>query len=239
MDGDPHTLWDPRGTPSWLDLDFGAEITIEAVGIVGIGDTTHDIKAFALEQAPSPAPNPAPPTPWEHLPRVATSGIVIESRDEFHNIIPMGLPANSSELAAMVAAHPSPDSAWVFTESRDYKVMMEDRVPIRWVEQGPSSSFNASVARGEWYYFQVAIYTAKELSSITLSPLSFKSSQGHVLRAQCLNTEGNTSLGEPVSPTQRPQRPGFDSFLVSAAAGTVKALWIGVEVSTSATCRCL
>ena len=53
------------------------------------------------------------------------------------------------------------------------------------------------------------------------------------LKAQCLNTEGSTSLGEDVSATQRPNRPGFESFLVSAAAGTVKALWIGVELPTT------
>ena len=109
---------------------------------------------------------------------------------------------------------------------------MEDRVPFRWTEKGPSSTFAADVRRGEWYYWQLGIYTTKNLSSITLSPLTLQGGQV-ALRAQCLNTEGSTSLGEDVSPTQRPNRPGFQSFLVSAAAGTVKALWIGVELPTT------
>jgi hypothetical protein len=55
----------------------------------------------------------------------------------------MGLPANASELAGMKAAYPSTDSVWLFPEPREYKVMMEDYVPFRWVEHGPSSHFNA------------------------------------------------------------------------------------------------
>ena len=87
--------------------------------------------------------------------------------------------------------------------------------------------------RGEGYYWQLGIYTAKNLSSITLSPLTLQGPGQLALKAQCLNTEGSTSLGEDVSATQRPNRPGFESFLVSAAAGTVKALWIGVELPTT------
>lgn len=229
MDGDNRTLWDPKVTPASLELDFGEEITVEAIGVMGYGDTTHDIKAFTLETAPTPAPRPSH-RPWQQLPRA--SGVRIESRDEFHNINPMGLPANTSELAGMVAKHPSADGVWVFPERRENKVMMEDRVPYRWVEKGPSQHFSASVQRGEWFYFQLGLYTTDALSSVTLSSLAVAGG-GVTVQARCLNTEGSTSLGEDVSPTQRPDRPGFDSFLVSAEAGTVTSLWIGVEIPTT------
>ena len=229
MDGDNRTLWDPKGTPASLELDFGKEVTIDAIGVMGYGDTRHDIKAFTLEVAPTPTPSPSHPA-WQQLPRA--SGVRIESRDEFHNINPMGLPANTSELAGMIAKHPSADGVWVFPERRENKVMMEDHVPHRWVENGPSQHFSASVQRGEWFYFQLGLYTTNALSSVTLSPLVVVGG-GVTVQAHCLNTEGSTSLGEDVSPTQRPDRPGFDSFLVSAEAGTVKALWIGVKVPTT------
>ena len=142
MDGDVTTLWDPRDNPAgdWLELDFGKEIAIEAIGVMGCGDTTHDVKAFKFEVADSPPSGPSGPS-WQQLPRA--NNIRLESRDEFHNIIPMGLPANASELAGMKAAYPSTDSVWLFPEPREYKVMMEDYVPFRWVEHGPSSHFNA------------------------------------------------------------------------------------------------
>ena len=229
MDGNVSTMWDPRSTPAWLDLDFGKEITVEAVGVTSGGDITHDIKAFTLETASSPAPTPSG-TPWQQLPH--PSNVHIESRDQFHNIVPMGLPANASEVAELAAAHPSADGVWLFTEPREYKVMMEDRVPVRWVKRGPSSHFNASVQRGEWFYFQLALYTSKDLSSITLSELTLAGG-GVTVQAQCLNTMGSTSLGEDVTPTQRPARRGFDAFLVSAKAGTVKTLWVGVNVPTT------
>lgn len=83
--------------------------------------------------------------------------------------------------------------------------------------------------RGEWFFFQLGLYTAKDLSSITLSELTL--SGGSVtVQAECLNTMGSTSLGEDVTPKQRPMRPGFGAFLASAKADTVKALWIGVRV---------
>ena len=161
MDGNVHTMWDPRSTPAWLDLDFGKEITVEAVGVTSGGDITHDIKAFTLETASSPAASPSG-TPWQQLPH--PSDVRIESRDDFHNIVPMGLPANASEVAELAVQHPSADGVWLFTEPREYKVMMEDRVPVRWVKNGPSSHFNASVQRGEWFYFQLALYTRTFLS---------------------------------------------------------------------------
>ena len=197
---------------------------------MGFGDIVHDIKAFTLETASAPAPSPHRAT-WQELPRA--SGVLIESRDEFHNIMPMGLPANATELEGMVAAHASADSVWVFFESRENKVMMEDRLPYKWAQRGPSQNFSASVQRGDWFYFQLGLYTANALSSVTLSELVL-SGGGVTVQAECLNTMGVTSLGEDVSPTQRPDRPGFDSFLVSAEAGTVKALWIGVEVPNTA-----
>jgi hypothetical protein len=230
LDGNDSTTWDPRAEVSWLDLDFGKEVTLEAVGITNYGDSTHDLKAYELSIAPPLGPPPSPSPPWQSLPAVPASAIRIESRDDFHNIIPMGLPANASELAGMVRAHPSPDGVWVFAESRDYKVMMEDRVPQRWVAAGPSTSFAAAgVRRGEWFYWQVALWTTQDLRSITLSNLTLAGG-GVTLRAECLNTEGSTSLGEDVSPTHRPAHRGFTAFLVSAKAHTVRALWIGVHI---------
>ena len=102
--GNVSTMWDPRSTPAWLDLDFGKAITVEAVGVTSGGDITHDIKAFTLETSSSPAPSPSG-TPWQQLPH--PSNVHIESRDQFHNIVPMGLPANASEVAELAAAHPS------------------------------------------------------------------------------------------------------------------------------------
>ena len=65
MDGDNRTLWDPKVTPASLELDFGKEITVEAIGAMGYGDTTHDIKAFTLAtRMPAAAPcDPVLPLP--------------------------------------------------------------------------------------------------------------------------------------------------------------------------------
>ena len=111
-------------------------------------------------------------------------------------------------------------------------------MPHRWVERGPSASFVGNVTRGEWFYFQLGLYATQNLSAVTLTSfeLRFELRDGSstTVISQCLNTEGSTSLGEKVTPSQRPPTPGFDTFLVSMAAGSVKALWIGVQVPAAA-----
>ena len=148
----------------------------------------------------------------------------------------MGLPANATEVASLLqrfSADASQHGYLLFPEPRENKVMMDDRVPYSWVQRGPSDHFVANVTRGEWFYFQIALFAVKELRSVTIAP--FELAAGSItLRTQCLNTEGSTSLGEDVSASSRPQKPGFTSFLVNdVAAGSVQALWIGVQIPDS------
>lgn len=234
MDGNRSTFWDPQGTPASLTLAYQRPVAIDAVGVVSWGDTTHDIKVFTLGYRNDSAKHND--TWWQLLPRVSAS---IEARDSFHSIIPMAFPANSTEVASMLADHPPSDGTGllVFPEPREHKIKMSDRIPHIWTIRGPSASFMGNVTRGEVFYFQVGLLATKNLSSVTLAPfeLVFQLQNGSsvTVRSQCLNTEGSTSLGEDVTPSTRPLIPGFDSFLVSMTAGSVKALWIGVEVPSS------
>ena len=197
------------------------------------GDTTHDIHLHKLEYQPL-TNGTKPQEPWQHLP--SATSVRIESRDAFHNVDPMGLPANATEVASLVKRFPADVSQHgylVFPEPRENKVMMDDRVPYSWVQRGPSDHFAANVTRGEWFYFQIALFAVKELSTVTITPFELTAGST-TLKTQCLNTEGSTSLGEDVSASSRPQKPGFTSFLVNnVAASSVKALWIGLQVPDS------
>ena len=152
----------------------------------------------------------------------------------------MIFPANSTEVASLLRSSPPANASGllVFPEPREHKIKMDDRVPLRWVQRGPSSRFVANVTRGEWFYFQLGLFATKTLTAVTLTPFELRfellNGSSAVVHSQCLNTEGSTSLGEDVSPVQRPVRPGFDAFLVSVAAGSVQALWIGVNIPTAA-----
>jgi hypothetical protein len=148
----------------------------------------------------------------------------------------MGLPANNTEVATLVkrfSADVSQHGYLIFPEPRENKVMMDDKVPYSWVQRGPSDHFAANITRGEIFYFQIALFAVKELSSVTITPFELTAGST-TLKTQCLNTEGSTSLGEDVSASSRPQKPGFTSFLVKdVTAGSVRALWIGVQVPDS------
>lgn len=197
------------------------------------GDTTHDIHLHKLEYQPL-TNGTKPQEPWQHLP--AATSVRIESRDAFHNVDPMGLPANATEVASLVKRFPADASQrgyLLFPEPREHKVMMDDRVPYSWVQRGPSDHFAANVTRGEWFYFQIALFAVKELNTVTITPFELTGG-ATTLKTQCLNTEGSTSLGEDVSGSSRPQTPGFTSFLVNdVAASSINALWIGLQVPDS------
>eukprot|EP01048_Picozoa_sp_COSAG05_P015088 COSAG05_NODE_1778_length_4099_cov_2.396000_1_plen_958_part_00 len=291
MDGDTRTLWDPRGSPAWLAVEFDQPQAVDAFGILSYGtcgnlagraralsislslssrnpplspslcfsrlpwlrrsrarlhpcgpwlpydagDTTHDIHLHKLEYQPL-ANHSQPVKPWQQLPSIPAASIRIEFRDAFHNLDPMGQPANATEVASLLtrfSADATQRGYLLFPEPRENKVMMEERVPYSWVERGPSANFSAEVTRGEWFYFQLGLLATANLSAVTITPFVLTDGSTSV-ETQCLNTEGSTSLGEDVSPARRPRTPGFTSFEVrDLRAGAVRALWIGLQIPAS------
>ena len=134
MDGDTSTFWDPRESPSSLTLDFStllgkAPVSVDAIGLVSWGDTTHDCKTHTLGYRNEVPPhNGSHPTAWQQLPSLPSSAIRIEPRDAFHNIIPMGLPANATEVASLLLASPPSNASGllVFPEPREYETGLQN-----------------------------------------------------------------------------------------------------------------
>ena len=120
MDGNTSTFWDPRGSPASLTLNFGKTVTVEAIGIISWGDTTHDIRTHTLGYRQQRNGS----HPWQHLPSLPPDAIRIEARDDFHEIIPMSFPANNTEVASLLRSFPPVNASGllVFPEPRERKV---------------------------------------------------------------------------------------------------------------------
>lgn len=50
MDGDIRTIWDPRGSPAWLSVEYDEPVTVDAIGVLGYGamDKCHSESACFL-----------------------------------------------------------------------------------------------------------------------------------------------------------------------------------------------
>ena len=65
----------------------------------------------------------------------------------------MEVAATDREVRAMCAGHAQP--LLLFPEDRLHPIQMYDKLPLRWVEKGPTNSFSGKALRGEFYVFQI------------------------------------------------------------------------------------
>ncbi len=139
--------------------------------------------------------------------------IKIEANGEFNSFWPMEVPAMPGEMEKMKSAA----GYAVFTEDRSRPVKMFDAIPVRWLENGPSSAFNGKAQPGEFYPFQIAVWSfAKELE-VDLLYSDLKSESGEVIPAsvfECINIDITEFSGRK---RHTPAR---------VAAGKVQPLWV-------------
>ena len=174
MDGNTSTWWDPKTEAAWLDLVWPSKVTITDVALMTHGDGIHDILKFELLATP-PSNSSANSSAWKALPPLRAAAIVIEARAPFESFAPMELAANETEVAALVKSRGSPPYL-VFTEPREMAVRMQNRIPERWLSAPAAPSVSASVRRGEYFTWQIALFVppgAQRLENVSLSCVDF------------------------------------------------------------------
>jgi hypothetical protein len=218
MDGDLSTLWDASGRDprAWIDIQFPRRHTISAVELHNYGDKTHDCGAFDL-LVPQSAPNSS--RDWRKLPTVPESGIVIEARTEFESFKPMELAANSSEVAALLAARGGAPPYLLFAEPRELPVRMQDHIPVHWTDAPTVPSVSASVTRGEYFTWQLAAFVPPGAHRLTNVSLDFNNFGA--INVTCFNLGGID-----------PQGKTFDTA-VTVEADRVRSLWLGAQIPAS------
>ncbi|HBE43023.1 MAG TPA: hypothetical protein DDW27_17830, partial [Bacteroidales bacterium] len=142
-----------------------------------------------------------------------------QSRTAFDSFYPMEVIPLKSEKEALLAEHT--DDYLLFPEDRSFPVRMQDEIPYKWVQYGPSDKFYGEALRNEYYAFQIGMYAVKkgiENIKVSFTGLEGKNSSISSSALTCFNTGGTDPYGNR-----------FDKR-VDVPQGRVQALWIGVDI---------
>lgn len=157
-----------------------------------------------------------------HLPVAVVEEI--QARTAMDRFDPMELIAGEAERAALLARH-SGAAFLLFPEDRGRPIRMSDDLPARWIESGPSAVFNAQVHPNEYFAFQLGLYAVQAVAGVRVEFSDLRNAAGEVISSDaltCFNLGGTDWLGRPfVKP-------------VNVPAGSVQALWMGVDVPAAA-----
>ena len=145
----------------------------------------------------------------------------IQARKEFDSFFPMEVVATKEELKKIVDGS---DSNYIaIAEDRKHPIKMRDHLPLKWIKEGISGSFEGNAMRNEYYTFQIGIYASKStIQNLRLQFESLKSSNGDSIPASaftCFNTDGIDPYGKSFAKQ------------VDVAQGRVQALWVGTDIS--------
>lgn len=148
--------------------------------------------------------------------------IAFEAVDDFSRFYPMEVIATSEETAKIIETYKS-EPFLIFPEDREHPVRIFDYLPLRWIEAGPQTKFEATVARGEYFVFQLGLFAHRqnlEKIKVVFSDLINKSS-GEAINAKeatCFNLGG---IGWDSQPFEKE---------LSLSQGKVQPLWCGIQI---------
>ena len=154
----------------------------------------------------------------------AASVKAFQSIDAFNSFYPMEVIATKAETDALVNKHKS-EPFIVFPEDRLNSIRMSKDLPQRWIELGEQTKYTGQAARGENFAFQLGIYALQNLQNVKVTFSSLTAPAGKTIPAAalfCINTGGTGYDGKSLIKT------------LDVSAGTVQALWCGVDVPVGA-----
>ena len=148
--------------------------------------------------------------------------VEMQSVNKFNSFFPMEVIASEEEVNALITNY-SGRPYLVFPENRKFPIRLKQDLPYRWIKMGPSSVFNGTACKNEYYAFQLGIFAASgDIGDISVSFKNLKEQYGPgILPASaftCFNTEGINWDGKP-----------FDKMCI-VEKGNVQPLWIGIDI---------
>lgn len=146
-----------------------------------------------------------------------------ESRSQFDAFTPMGLIATSDETDSLLNLYS--ETPILFPEDRAFPIRLPNRLPVRWVKNGPAESFSGVASRNEYYVWQIGVWAARkevENAKVSFSDLTNGSMVIAKEEITCFNQEGINWDGKPIS------------FNIHVPEGNIQALWCGVQIPENA-----
>ena len=143
----------------------------------------------------------------------------IQARTSFDSFFPMEVIALDAEKEKLKQLHKQ--VYLIFPESRKFPVRMNDELPQRWIQRGPSRAFSDTAQKNEYFAFQLGIFASqKELNNVKVvfSDLENGMSKIPASSLTCFNTGGVDPYGKT-----------FEKR-VDIKKDYVQPLWIGVDI---------
>ncbi|MGB9597930.1 MAG: glycoside hydrolase domain-containing protein, partial [Candidatus Poribacteria bacterium] len=154
----------------------------------------------------------------DNLPKAKV--LEIQARTEFDRFDPMEVIATKAEIKSLVESHKD-RSYLLFPEDRKYPIRMSDDLPLRWIRNGAKDEFIGEALRGEFYVFQIGVYSIKS----DIEDLDIDFDKGTIPingEFQFFNKNGFDWLGRPLHKT------------ISIKSNKVGALWFGMQIPENA-----
>ena len=148
-----------------------------------------------------------------------------EARNEHEFFSAMGNIATAEEMNALRTSHA--ENPIVFMEDRSFPARLTHRLPVRWVMNGPNTSYEGTALRNEYFVWQIGLWAAHgRLENVKVAFSGLKNERsGEIIPSTamtCFNQEGTNWDGTPLL------------FDVSVPEGDVQTLWCGVQVPENA-----
>ena len=146
--------------------------------------------------------------------------VAAQSIDDFHSFFPMEIIATKKELKSFIKAYP--EKFYLFPEFRDNPVRMRRHLPFHWIKRGLKRGISNKAKKGEFYTFQVSIFSPREnLTNVKIEFSELRSKNGNGIPQtglECFNTSGIGLDGM------------FFNKKLNADKGVVRTLWFGVKI---------
>ncbi|NND70142.1 MAG: hypothetical protein HKN43_01045, partial [Rhodothermales bacterium] len=148
----------------------------------------------------------------------------IQSVNDFHSFFPMEVAATEDEVDELLSVEER--DFYYFPEDRSRPIRMRNMLPYHWASRDLQPLFSGTARRGEYYTFQIGIYSPdKSLDDVTVEFRDLLVDDDVSIpktEMTCFNCEGVDLHGNPFTKE------------VNVDAGTVQALWFGVQIPDDA-----
>ncbi|MDP4252158.1 MAG: DUF6067 family protein, partial [Bacteroidota bacterium] len=152
-------------------------------------------------------------SPGSGLPRATV--IAIQSRTAFDSFYPMEVVATQEEIASLKKKYPG--DLLLFPEDRSRPIRMQDDLPLKWIQSGPSDTFSGIACRNEYYVFQIGLFAAERgIGDVRVHYA------GASFPLTCFNLEGIDWQGI------------YFKKKLDLPAGKIQPLWFGVDIPADA-----
>lgn len=150
--------------------------------------------------------------------------VAAQSIDDFHSFFPMEIIASQRELESFIKSNLQ--EFYLFPEYRENSIKMNDFLPLLWIKRGLRNGITDNVKEGEFYTFQIGVYSPEHnLSDLQISLSDLRSDNGSKIKTtglECFNTSGIGPDGK------------FFKKKLNIKAGKVQALWFGIDIPPNA-----